>query len=156
MSMEIQAPQSNWSTAPHTQREWKAGLPTLLRYYGYFNVYPLIFRFGYILVVVRKFVNSSTPPPPLNSYTIEDLVHLTSDTSLGRRRRQASGSTHPYISANLSSVDDLSSFVLGDGKMYGGYQNRELEEGVTYESTLYGENPTTGKVVAYPPNTFGE
>ena len=133
-----------------------SGLPSLLCYYGYFNVYPPISRFGYILVVVRKFLNSSSPPTPLNNYTIEQLVDLTSNASPGRRRRQASGSTQPYISANLSSVDDLSSFALGDGEMYGGYQNRELEEGVTYESTLYGKNPTTGRVVAYPPSTFGE
>jgi netrin-G3 ligand len=116
---------------------------------------PVNPTFGYVLVVVRKLDGSSTLRP-LKSYTIDELVSLTQQPSSRQRRRrgrrQASG-PQPYISANLT-LNQLASFVLGDGQEYGGYENRVLDSGATYQSTLYGENPTTGKVVVYPSTTF--
>lgn len=78
------------------------------------------------------------PSKPLTNYTLQELQNSTRivqqsyNEPLPIGKRQASTDLRPvYIAANISSLD--SSFVVGDMRMYGGYQNYELESNSSYQ-----------------------
>ena len=65
------------------------------------------------------------------------------------RRKREESNEESYIIANLSRNDiengGASNFTLGDGKMYGGYKNTALEDGMEY-SVKVGYASCTPKV----------
>ena len=78
------------------------------------------------------------PSKPLTDYTLQELqsstriVQQSLNDSSPVGKRQASTDLRPvYIAANISSL--ISSFVVGDMKMYGGYRNYELESTSSYQ-----------------------
>ena len=51
-----------------------------------------------------------------------------------------------YVAANLSrkSLNASKKFVLGDGKIYGGYENAKLEPGTKYKAYIRGVTEANG------------
>ena len=75
----------------------------------------------------------------LESYSIGELKRLT-ERFLNSRRKRQNNQEAVYISANVSA-DELEggNFQLGDGQMYGGYENHVLKPDVFYNVGVMGK-----------------
>lgn len=103
----------------------------------------IIYRTQYLVIVRQVTVNAMNnkvvaPSKPLTDYTLQELQNSTrivrqsfnKPSPVGKR--QASTDLRPvYIAANISSRN--SNFVVGDMRMYGIYQNYELESNSSYQ-----------------------
>ena len=81
--------------------------------------------------------NVVAPLNRLTDYTLEELIENTrrraalEETPLrvGKRQTEDEALLPVYIAANTSSLDR---FTVGDGKMYGGFKNYELNNNNSY------------------------
>uniref|UniRef100_A0A8C5NDK1 Receptor-type tyrosine-protein phosphatase delta n=1 Tax=Gouania willdenowi TaxID=441366 RepID=A0A8C5NDK1_GOUWI len=120
---------------------------------------------GYYVVVVPlkkqrggKFLNPWEEPDQMNLDSLLKEINRTSTSRALRARRQA-GQSDPraYISAHFKTLP--LEFTLGDGRNYGDFRNRPLQNGQEYvffvlglmdlsENTMYSTSPYSDPVTA--------
>ena len=100
-------------------------------------------------MVVRVLLDD-TSLRPLDNYTVSELLA----PSRSRRQSDASDTSRPYVTANLT-WEGLRSFRFGDGRQYDGFNNKPLRPGAEYDTTLFGER-FDKDTVAFAPQKFSE